>query len=62
MRIRYSLFRSVVALVMVASSASAQGGGRTTFGVLLGGTAAKVTDVDVGAADLFNGLSTIKNR
>lgn len=66
MRILHSVLRSVfgstLAAAMLAGMVSAQTVGGTTFGVLVGGTAARVTDIDVGSADLFNGLSTIKNR
>lgn len=62
MHIRQSLFRSLVAIPLIVGVLSAQSAPRTSFGILVGGTAAKLSDVDVGAADLFNGLSTIKYR
>ena len=62
MRVRDSLLRTVVAIAFVSMSGSTLSAQRTSFGVLVGGVAAKVTDVDVGSADLFNGLSTVENR
>lgn len=62
MSIRTTLVRSAVALTMAAGALPAQAAHRTSFGVLLGGAAAKLANVDVESADLFNGLSTIKNR
>ncbi len=35
---------------------------QTTFGVLLGGNAARLAGVDASSVDLFNGTSEIKNR
>ena len=62
MRLQRVLLCSTIAIALGAGAVSAQGAGRTTFGVLVGGTAAKVTDIDVTSADLFSGLSTVKNR
>jgi hypothetical protein len=47
---------------MLAEGAAAQSAPRTTFGFLVGGTAAKVTDVDLSSADVFNGTATLTNR
>lgn len=52
----------VAALLTCASLATHSLSAQTTFGVLLGGNAAKLTGVDLSSDDLFNGTSEIKNR
>ena len=62
MHARMLLARTALTLTLSGASVSAVSAQSTSFGVLLGGVAAKVTEVDVSSADFFNGASTIKNR
>jgi len=44
-------------MMLAGTVLQAQSTSRTTFGLLIGGTAAKITDIDLGSADVFNGTS-----
>jgi hypothetical protein len=65
MRRRSSLRFAVAALLLFGTlghTASAQGPRHPSFGVLIGGSLARVVGVNLGSPDVFNGASTMSNR
>jgi hypothetical protein len=52
----------VVWALSVAQTAGAQQAHRTSFGLLLGGTSSRVTDLNTASPDLFNGTASVANR
>ncbi len=61
MRIAQPLLRSAMMIALVGGTASAQSPA-ISFGGMLGVNAARVSDLDLGSADLFNGTASIANR
>jgi len=57
MRARRFTVPTLFSMILVGTVLQAQSTSRTTFGLLIGGTAAKITDIDLGSADVFNGTS-----
>lgn len=53
---------AVAPRVVHAQSIEAPSSHRTSFGVLLGGTSSRVTDLNSGSTDLFNGTGSVANR
>lgn len=53
---------SVALCLTMVQSAGAQQAHRTSFGILLGGTSSRVTDLNTGSSDLFDGTGSVANR